>query len=528
MTQAYDYIVIGGGSAGCVIARRLVDAGGSVLLLEAGPKDNTPFIHIPATFIRVMGTRRTWMYRTEAEDGMAGRSMFVPQGRTLGGGSSVNAMIYIRGQHEDYDAWAAQGCEGWSYADVLPVFKRSESNQRLGGPWHGTDGPLPVSDLPFRHPLSYAFIRAAQQAGVPFNDDFNGARQEGAGFFQTTTRHGRRGSTAAAFLKPVLKNPLLTVRTDALVERIIVENGAATGVAWRDAKGSAHIDHARQECVLSAGGVGSPKLLQLSGIGNADELAQLGIEPVHHLPGVGENFQDHITASVYGRTRDPVSLLGADRGLKAVRHGLQYALLRSGLLTSNVIESGAFVDTTGGGRPDIQIHVTPRLVGDFDRDPPPGHGITLNPCILRPASRGTVKLRSADPADAPVIVSNNLVSHADVATLIRGLRLCRRILRSPAMAELVEGEILPSPDEEISDAELERHARKLAKTVYHPSCTCKMGVDDMAVVDPQLRVHGIDRLRVADVSIMPTIVSGNTNAPTIMIGERCADFILGK
>ena len=528
MADTFDYIVVGGGSGGCVVTQRLVAAGRSVLLLEAGPADDTPFIHMPATFIRVIGTKRTWMYRTEVEDSILGRRMYVPQGRTLGGGSSVNAMIYIRGQREDYDRWAELGCDGWSYDDVLPVFRRAENNQRLAGPYHGNEGLLRVSDLSYRHPLSYAFVRAAQQAGVPFNDDFNGARQDGAGFYQTTTHEGRRGSTAATYLKSVRGNPLLTVRTQASLEHLLFENGAVSGVAYRDRAGHRYEARIREECILSAGGIGSPKLLQLSGIGHEGHLAEHGIRAIRHLPGVGENFQDHVTASVYGQTRDPISLLGADKGFKAARHGLQYLMWRTGLLTSNVIESGAFVDTSGCGRPDIQIHVTPRLVGDFDREPPSGHGITINPCILRPTSRGTVRLRSADPGDSPVLVANNLASREDVDTIVRGLKLSRRILRAPALAALVEREILPSPEDHISDAEIEHHARKVAKTVYHPSCTCKMGKDEMAVVDPKLRVHGVPRLRVADVSVMPELVSGNTNAPTIMIAERCADFLLER
>ncbi|EJL30476.1 GMC family oxidoreductase [Novosphingobium sp. AP12] len=529
MTDTYDYIVVGAGSGGCVVTQRLVAAGKSVLLLEAGPADNTPFIHTPATFIRVIGTKRTWMYRTEAEDSILGRQMYVPQGRTLGGSSSVNAMIYIRGQREDYDNWAALGCDGWSYDDVLPVFKRAENNQRLAGPYHGNDGLLHVSDLPYHHPLSYAFIRAAQQAGVPYSDDFNGERQDGAGFFQTTTHNGKRGSTAATYLKAVRGSKLLTIRTEATLDSLLFENGAVSGVSYRDKAGHRYQALIREECILAAGGIGTPKALQLSGIGHEGELAAHGIRAVRHLPGVGENFQDHITASVYGQTRNPISLLGADKGVKAARHGLQYLMWRTGLLTSNVIESGAFVDTTGkGGRPDVQLHVTPRLVGDFDREPPAGHGLTINPCILRPTSRGTVKLRSADPNDQAMIVANNLTTREDVETMVRGLKLSRRILRAPALASIVEREILPSEDEHISDADLELHARTVAKTVYHPSCTAKMGKDAMAVVDPQLRVHGVPRLRIADISVMPELISGNTNAPTIMIGERCADFLLDR
>lgn len=524
--QATDYIVIGGGSAGCVITQRLVAAGKGVLLLEAGPRDNHPFVHIPGTFVRVIGSRRTWMYKSEDEPGLKGRPMHVPQGRTLGGGSSVNAMIYIRGQRQDYDHWAELGAEGWAWEDVLPVFRRSEGNQRLAGPLHGTDGMLRVSDTRYRHPLSYAFLRAAQEAGIPYTHDFNGPEQEGAGFFQTTTQEGRRGSTAATYLKSVRGSPNLTIRTEAAIEAILVENGAATGVRFRTRDGGLHEATAREEVILCAGGIGSPKVLQLSGIGPAAHLAEHGIALRRDLPGVGENYQDHISAPVYGQTRDPVSLLGNDKGLRAIRNGLEYILTRSGLLSSNIVECGAFVDTGGAGRPDVQIHLTPTLVGDVGRAAPPGHGITINPCILRPTSRGTVRLRSAAAQDPVVLRANALATTEDIETLVRGVKLARRILRAPSLARLMTREILPAEADDVPDEVLESHARTVAKTVFHPVGTCRIGRDAMAVVDPQLRVHGVPRLRVADASVMPALVSGNTNAAAVMIGERCADFLL--
>ena len=521
-----DYVVIGGGSAGCVITQRLVEAGKSVILLEAGAADNHPFIHIPATFVRIIGTHRSFMYKTEPEPGVDGRVLAVPQGRTLGGGSSINAMIYIRGQAGDYDTWRDLGCPGWAYDDVLPVFKRSEGNERLSGQYHGATGKLKVSDLTYTHPLSRAFVRAAQEAGYPYNHDFNGADQAGVGFYQTTTAYGRRGSTAVAYLKTVKHSPLLTLRTGCEVTRIILENGAAVGVAFR-AQGASHEVRARHEVILTAGAVASPKLLMLSGIGPAAELARHGIEVRRDLPGVGENFQDHISAPVYGVTDRPISLLGEDKGLRAARHGLQYLFSRSGLLTSNVVESGGFIDTAGCGRPDVQIHVTPALVGDAERKPMDGkHGITINPCVLRPTSRGKVSLRSADPAAPVVLEANNLTTGEDVATLVRGIQACRQILRSPSLRALGMTEMSPGGAEELADETLAAYGRSVAKTVYHPTGTCRMGSDAMAVVDTQLRVFGVPRLRVADASIMPTLVSGNTNAPTVMVAERCADFLL--
>ena len=525
--QEFDYIVVGAGSGGAAVAHRLVKAGQGVLLLEAGPSDRVPFVHIPGTFVRVIGSRRTWPYATEPEPGANGRVMHVPQGRTLGGGSSVNAMIYIRGDAADYDSWAALGATGWSYDEVLPWFRKAEANQRIADGYHGTDGPLRVSDTLHRHPLSYAFLRAAQQHGLPLTQDFNGARQEGVGFYQTTTFDGRRGSTAVSYLKPLRDDPRLTVRTDVTVRQVLLRDGQAQGVRVRMGNGQEMTFTARKEVILAAGGIGTPKLLLLSGIGPEAELAPHGIAAVHRLEGVGRNFQDHVSASVYGGLRDPVGLFGADRGLKAARHGLQYLLSRTGLLTSNVIEVGGFVDTAGTGRPDVQIHVVPTLVGDADRLPPQRHGMSLNPCCLRPTSRGTVGLRSADPDALPVIRANNLTTREDVETLMRGVQLCRELLRAPALAALVSEEIAPGPAAD-DPGVLEHHCRQFAKTVFHPCGTARMGTDALAVTDPQLRVHGIARLRIADASVMPALVSGNTNAPSIMIGERCAGFILSE
>ncbi|MCG3188528.1 MAG: Alcohol dehydrogenase [acceptor] [Burkholderiaceae bacterium] len=524
--QTYDFVVVGGGSAGCVITHRLVRAGHSVLLLEAGPNDDSMFVQMPATFVRVIGTERSWIYETEPQAGAAGRKMAVPQGRMLGGGSSLNAMVYMRGTREDYDGWARQGCAGWGWDEVLEVFKRAESNQRLSQPLHGTDGPLKVSDTRFRHPLSLAFVKGAQEAGLAYNDDFNGVRQTGVGFYQTTTVGGQRGSTAATYLAAVQGNPRLTVVTGAHVLKLSLRGAEVTGVEYRTKAGTATASAAK-EVILAAGALATPKILMLSGIGPGAHLQSLGIPVLRDLPGVGGNYHDHLEVGVYGRARDPISLFGNDRGLKAFKHGVQWKLFRTGLLTSNVVESGAFVDTLGaGGRPDMQFHVLPTLVGDVDREPLGGHGISLNPCFLHPKSRGTVRLRSTDPMAPIVFDAAALREQADVDALVRGVKLARRILRTPSMSKLISEELEPGRDEAIADQALEDYVRRRAKTVYHPVGTCKMGVDAEAVVDPQLRVHGVARLRVCDASVFPTIMSGNTNAPVIMVAERCGDFIV--
>lgn len=527
--QGTDYIVVGAGSAGCTVATRLVQAGYRVTLVEAGPADNHPYIHIPATFFKVHKGARMWRYETLPQPHVNDRRMYIPQGRTLGGGSSVNGMIYIRGQPQDYDAWRDAGCVGWGWQDVLPYFIRSEGNRRLGGPLHGRDGPLVVSDNRHRHPLSQAFVAAATAWGLPPTDDFNGPEQAGVGYYQTTTFDGRRGSTAATYLKAVRGNPKLTVLTGTLSERVLIENGRAIGVRIQPADGIARDLLCTAEVILTAGALATPKLLMLSGIGPADELRAHGLHVLRDAREVGRNFQDHLTASVYGRTREPISLLGQDSGLAALGHGMQYLATRGGLLSSNVIESGAFFDSTGqGGRPDVQIHTTPTLVGDVDRDPPEGHGITINPCALRPRSRGTARLRSANPHDRLLLDAGFLSHPDDLATMIRGVRAALGILRSAPLSEVIEAPLLLADTREHTDAQLAEHIRRVCKTVFHPSGTCRMGGDAGAVVDPQLRVNGVDGLRVADASIMPSLVSGNTNAPSIMLGERCADFVSGQ
>lgn len=528
MITTFDHIIVGAGSAGCALAHRLVKAGRTVLLLEDGPKDNNLFIHMPATFVRVIGTERTIIFKSEPQEHAAGRPTYVPQGRTLGGGSSVNAMLYIRGTSRDYDDWAAQGCHGWDWQSVLPAFKKSEGHMRLSGALHGCHGPLKVSDTRYRHPLSLGFVRAAQEVGFPYNDDFNGEQQAGIGFYHTTTFNGERGSTASTYLAEVADAPGLDVRTGCYVTRICFEGKRANGVQWRTADGSQHQATARQDVILTAGALTTPKLLMLSGIGSAAHLKSMGITSLVDAPQVGENYQDHLEVSLYGRTRAPISLLGNDKGLTALKHGLQWKLFRTGLLTSNVVESGGFVDTSGSGRADIQFHVLPTLVGDVERDPVEGHGISINPCILRPKSRGSVKLRSADPSAPIFFDSGALREQSDVDTLVRGVKLARQIMRAPSLRELISEELLLDAVEDDQDAKLEAYVRRMAKTVYHPVGTCRMGSDTDAVVNPQLQVNGVEGLRICDASIMPNIISGNTNAPVIMIAERCAEFILNN
>jgi len=526
--QEFDYIVAGGGSAGCVVAARLSEVPENrVLLIESGRRDDDRYIHIPATFFKVLQKARdVHGYVSEPDKGLNGRPTIVPQGNVIGGGSSINAMIYVRGNRSDYDSWAQMGCRNWSYDHVLPVFRDLEDNQRLSGAYHGVDGPLRVSDTRYRHPLSQAFVRAAQEVGLPFNHDFNGVEQEGVGFYQTTTSGGRRWSSAQAFLRDAEKRPNLTVMTETRVHKVLFDGRRAAGVLTEGGQTL----KARKEVVLTAGALASPKILQLSGIGNADHLRRHGIEVVADLPGVGENYQDHLEATVQAEIKDAISLFGEDKGFRAARHMLEYMALKTGLLTSNVVESGGFVDTAGTGQPDVQFHVLPCFIGFVDREPHAGHGIAIGPCFLRPQSRGSVRLRSADPREAVEFNANSLSNPADLETLVRGVELAIRIVEAPSLKRIVKRRVMPEPGIEKDATALRDYIRSVSKTVFHPSGTCKMGVADdrMAVVDEQLKVRGVEGLRVADASIMPTLVSGNTNAPTIMIGERAARFVLGR
>lgn len=522
----YDYVIVGAGAAGCAVAHRLsADPDTTVLLLEAGGRDWSPLIHMPVGFTKLSGPRVNWGFHTVPQAQLGDRRMYYPQGRTLGGSTSINAMIYIRGQREDYDRWAELGNDDWSYARVLPFFKRAEHNERLNDEFHGSDGPMNVTEQVQHNPLSKAFVRAAQELGVPFVADFNGARQDGVSWYDVTQRNARRESAATAYLRPVRDRRNLTVQTHAHATRVLVGQGRATGLRYLR-KGTPTTVYADREVILSGGAVNSPRLLLLSGIGPADELLPLGIDVVHDLPGVGRNLQDHMDVYLTAETI-PVSYNQSDRPDKALLAGLQYLTTRTGPITASVCEAGMFVRSSPGlPTPDLQMHALPAYVIDHGRLRVKGHGMTINTCHLRPRSTGRITLRSADPADEPAIDPNFLADPYDWDISLAGFRWGREMLATKAFAPYVKREHMPGREIR-TDREIRDYVRRWAKTDYHPVGTCKMGADDLAVVDQQLRVRGLAGLRVVDASVMPTLISGNTQATSIMIGEKGAHHILG-
>ena len=530
--QEFDYVIVGGGAAGCVIAARLAaESGGTVALLERGQGDTSRWIHIPATFFKALQSQDSDAVVSEPDESLNGKPFPVPQGKVLGGGSSVNGMIYMRGQHTDYDDWAEEhGCTGWSYEDVLPVFRRQEGNTRFDDAFHGSQGKLIVADPSAAHPVAAQSIAAAVSAGVPETNDFNGANQEGAGWYQVTAHNGQRQSAAHCFLKPELDRENLTVLTGHLACRLRINNRRAVAVEARNMEGEDVVLRARREIVLTAGSFHSPKLLMLSGIGPRDELQRHGIDTVHEADEVGRNYQDHVGAPVTRRLKGSKGLHGADRGLAALKHGIDYFLLHRGLLTSNLLQAGACVDTSGMGRPDVQYNFAPFAPGSPGEAPLGFHAMQIHPMTMRPKSRGRLGLRSKDPRDGPKFFAGVLASEEDMDTLRRGVRLARQIYDQPELRDILGEEVWPGSDinSAVGSNRLDDAIREHARTIFHPAGTCRMGPTPSAVVDLELRVHGIEGLRVADCSVMPALVSGNTNAPTMMIADRAADFILAS
>ncbi len=526
----HDYVVCGGGSSGCLVAARLAEAGARVLLLEAGPDDRNALIRMPAGYVKLLGVERyMWFYQSVPQAHLGGRTPIVPQGRVLGGGSSVNAMVYIRGQRGDYDPWvAATGEAGWGYDALLPYFTGMEDNERLNDRFHGIGGPWKVSDARHTCELTRAFLLAAQGIGLPWNPDFNGESQRGVGTWQITARDGRRCSAADAFLRPAMATGRITVTTGAFVLSVIVENGRAVGVRYRVGRETREA-RAASEVVMAAGAIATPKILMLSGIGPAGHLKEHGIGVVADHPGVGANLQDHTETPVVALCSGAYGYFGHDRGWRQMRNGLEYMVNRTGPVISNGVEAGAFLDPDDlAANPKVQQFCVPSIYLDKDvTDVRPGPGITINSCVERPRSRGSIRLASADPADQPLVDPNYLADPEDVRLSIGGVRRAREILAQAPLRGLVDREIFPGPDKQ-TDAELAAHARRFAKTVYHPCGTARMGRDEGAVVTPDLRVRGVEGLRVVDASVMPAIISGNTNATVLVVAEKAVEFILGR
>lgn len=526
----FDYIIVGAGSAGCVLANRLTeDADVRVLVVEAGPQDLSIYIHMPAAFAYPLaGTKYNWHYESEPEPFLNNRRMHCPRGRVIGGSSSINGMVYVRGHAFDYDAWARRpGLENWSYFHCLPYFKKSETRLKGGDAYRGSNGPLFVTTGACRNPLYRTFIEAGRQAGYPVTEDMNGFQQEGLGPMDMTTYKGRRWSAARAYLRPAQRRPGLEVRARCLVTRILFEGRRAVGIEYARG-GRLETVRARREIIVSGGAINSPQTLLLSGIGNADDLRKLGIPVIQHLPGVGENLQDHIEAYVQYECKKPITLYSATNPLAKLKIGIEWMLTGKGLGGTNHFEAGGFIRSEAGVlHPDLQYHFLPMAVSYDGTSAAKGHGYQAHIGPMRPTSRGYVKLKSADPRQHPRVLFNYMQTEQDRKEMRAGIRLTREIFAQKAFEPFRGDELAPGP-KTVSDADIDAFIREKAESAYHPSCTCRMGTDDMAVVDGEARVHGVEGLRVVDASIMPDVVSGNLNVPTIMIAEKVADNIRGR
>lgn len=532
--MSYDYVIVGGGSGGATLAARLSeDPNVTVCLLEAGGAGKNLLVRVPAAAVAMLpgwGKISNWAFKTVPQKGLNGRIGYQPRGKALGGSSAINAMLYVRGQREDYDGWAQQGCEGWDWDSVLPYFKRAQNHEDGASDMHGGNGPLQVSHQKSPRPITRAFIEAAKGLQHRERVDFNTGDNEGVGLYQVTQFHdparvGERCSVAAAYLHPVMTRPNLTVITRAHATRLSLEGKRAQGVHYRKGKQEGHVT-ATREVILCGGAFNTPQLLQLSGIGRAEDITPHGIEMVHELAGVGQNLQDHLDFTLAYKSKDTDNFgIGLRGTVNLVKHILEWRKTGRGMITTPFGEGAAFLKTDPAlSRPDIQIHFVISVVDDHARKLHLGYGYSCHVCGLRPASRGTVTLASGDPMAAPAIDPNYLDNDSDLTTLIKGAKMSRDIMQTPPMAQFAHKELFGVRDG-MSDADWEAIIRNRADTIYHPVGTCKMGSDAMAVVDPQLRVHGMQGLRVVDASVMPTVTSGNTNAPTIMIAERAADFI---